>query len=822
MTLSTRRVSFSILLFLGVVTLRTLQPTADPPGYIDWSGGLFFDEGALAHNARNRVIFSRWQTDEWNDFYYSPILTLLKYFVFQLWGVGYIQLRALFITFAAAILLLTWFHVRRSYEYPFNLLILALLGFSYFFAMFNRLGLTETPLTFFMLLSFLLWEKSADNRIDFRPIRRFVWALGSGIVAWIAFTVKSYILFFLPVPLIAAYLAGIQRGNPLENPLRRARWPIIGGYGAGLLFGGTVWYFAFFHKYYEYFNKQTNFVKNLSMPHNLYDIFHNVLYNSFFNAFSSDPIFALLSLLGLLVLFYHWLYQRERVEPFELFMLLWFLFEFSFLSVWSYRPHRYFVSMVLPMAYLSVYFLRTVFKTQAPTWNHATQWSFRVVLFLLFLFILVYWLIPMGWKAFTGLRFVSKRIPPLVLWTMGFINAVFLTGFIGSSRFLKIIHHYPILSRKIIRIGTVFLLCLSFILNGKEWIQWFSHPTYSIPSISRDLAQQLPPGSYVAGLATPELLLPTPIPALYVWENFANDENPFGKYPLTHMLLADFNGERSFYQTHYPNVMAHSRLINTYRIRGSRFYLYSIHNVRLVDVDMTVEEHGNLPFIKLLGTVFNNKKESVYTEIITVLYPTNGDFNQQPISTHRMTVSVPPGQSGWFKGTYPLPKLQTSYDVLVYDRDFLEKIRFEGEELGRQIGTSRYNRKASSFQVRFAQPGKEGFIAYGPYHKFPPGIYSVSFAVGVYSRPISQNMAVMQVDITTDIGRTTIAKQNVFLTPELISSGKMIIPFHFYLPEEKALEFRVYSLGKVPVYVDYVDVAYYRALVGRVGPSSMN
>ena len=58
-----------LIIFIVLFGLRLIHITADPPANLSWSGGLFFDEGALAHNARNKVLFGEWKLDEWNDFY---------------------------------------------------------------------------------------------------------------------------------------------------------------------------------------------------------------------------------------------------------------------------------------------------------------------------------------------------------------------------------------------------------------------------------------------------------------------------------------------------------------------------------------------------------------------------------------------------------------------------------------------------------------------------------------------------------------------------------------------------------------------------------
>ncbi|HZX10278.1 MAG TPA: hypothetical protein VFG01_04960 [Acidobacteriota bacterium] len=66
-----------VFLFLFIVFLlnRIIYIHADPPQYLSESLGAFFDEGIYNHNARNLILFGQWKLDEWNDFYYSAVLS---------------------------------------------------------------------------------------------------------------------------------------------------------------------------------------------------------------------------------------------------------------------------------------------------------------------------------------------------------------------------------------------------------------------------------------------------------------------------------------------------------------------------------------------------------------------------------------------------------------------------------------------------------------------------------------------------------------------------------------------------------------------------
>ena len=51
-------------------------------------GIVWHDEGPWVHNARNRVLWGTWRTDEWNPVFLTPVFTGLEYLSFQTFGVG--------------------------------------------------------------------------------------------------------------------------------------------------------------------------------------------------------------------------------------------------------------------------------------------------------------------------------------------------------------------------------------------------------------------------------------------------------------------------------------------------------------------------------------------------------------------------------------------------------------------------------------------------------------------------------------------------------------------------------------------------------------
>src|SRR6476661_9597786 len=80
-----------LVLTLGA-GLRTAWLTSDPPTKAA-AGVVWHDEGAWAHNARNRALWGTWRTDAWNPLFVAPVFTALEYAAFREFGVGTWQAR---------------------------------------------------------------------------------------------------------------------------------------------------------------------------------------------------------------------------------------------------------------------------------------------------------------------------------------------------------------------------------------------------------------------------------------------------------------------------------------------------------------------------------------------------------------------------------------------------------------------------------------------------------------------------------------------------------------------------------------------------------
>ena len=182
-----------IALALGAV-LRTAWLTADPPTHAT-VGIVWHDEGAWVHNARNRVLWGTWRTDNWNPMFIAPVFTGLEYVAFSQLGVGVWQARTVSVTAGLVSILLLAIGLAASAGPRAAAAGALLLATNYVFVMWNRAALMESTMTAFIVASWAAYALSAR-----RPSAGFL--AGAAVVA--AWFTKASAAFFVAALLLDA------------------------------------------------------------------------------------------------------------------------------------------------------------------------------------------------------------------------------------------------------------------------------------------------------------------------------------------------------------------------------------------------------------------------------------------------------------------------------------------------------------------------------------------------------------------------------------------------------------------------------------------
>jgi len=185
----------ALALLLGAA-LRLVWLTADPPAH-GAVGIVWHDEGAWAHNARNRALWGTWRTDAWNPVFVAPVFPALEYVAFLQFGVGTWQARLVPVAsglFAVAALAMGVWAAGGKRAAIVGAWLLAT---NYVFVMWNRAALMESTMTAFIVAG---WAAYAMTR--WRPAFGYL----AGTMVTLAWFTKAAAAFFVAAIVFDALL----------------------------------------------------------------------------------------------------------------------------------------------------------------------------------------------------------------------------------------------------------------------------------------------------------------------------------------------------------------------------------------------------------------------------------------------------------------------------------------------------------------------------------------------------------------------------------------------------------------------------------------
>jgi 4-amino-4-deoxy-L-arabinose transferase-like glycosyltransferase len=833
--------SYSILLlFVFLILLRVIHLTADPPANLDWSGGVFFDEGMLAHGARNKVLFGQWDLDEWNDFYISPILTYIKWLVFSIAGVGIAQVRLIPLFFSGLSLLFFYLTFKESFNRKTASLALFLLGFNYLFIMFNRPGLTETSVVSFMILSAFFWQRGWNKgRWGHQEIYFFL----SGVSCFTAYIFKN-LPYLLPVPLLATLLSFPILPQPpvSETPhsrtLRSPYLRILASLLLGMLIPFLIWYVFFYLRYFPSIHQAMSYYKQQSVPRSFDQILFNIAHLPFVSYFMKTPIELFLSLacIGYLIyLLFHvapkpatdnelWAADNGRLHPLDLFMLCWYLMHFFFFAVVTYRPVRYYLPIVPPMCALAARAMITLGELKSL--RIPKRLSLVSVPFLIFWLtvFLSYGIIPLLYRF---AQIFSIKLPDLT-WKRGLAISVLIS--------LIFIGMLALISRKwggqswspphgIFFVGFLVLpLGVTIFINGYQYYRWAAHPQYTVRDISRELGQRLQ-NAFIAGLGAPTICLENKHRAIHVYERFFNYRDTLDRYPITHLFMGAYNQEVKFYYRQFFPQMQKAVLEKVYPIKDSHFYLYSLVEPSIEKITVSEErteerEKGGLeeggpssppfsPAHSLKVTLFVRNNEHTNLREVKVGWLLHPPDSEDITALGSSPISLGPGEMG--EVTLSKEVTPGSYHLLAFTLPSYQNI-FEAEYLDHRIGKEQKDPEAyNGVAWKVSRTDGDGnYAVFGPYLRYPPGYLKATFRLKTSDN--TRNLPIARIDVASEMGRKVLATRDLRGEDFRVPGSYEEFGLSCYLEDLEKLEFRVLSQGQTDIWIDQIRVEFTKGL----------
>jgi 4-amino-4-deoxy-L-arabinose transferase-like glycosyltransferase len=500
-------------------------PLADPPWFSS-PGVVWHDEGAWAHNARNRALTGQWQADgdRWNPMYITPVLTGLEYLSFRTFGVGLWQARLVSNAMGVLAVLLLGLGVARIGGRLAGLVAAGLLATNFVTVTYDRAALMEATMVSLIVMSWYAYARSSESPR---------WGLAAGVAALLAYFTKASAVFFLPALgldavltiALARWWVGTTGGRPNARPgqAQAPAWYTLAGLAAaGLLslacFVGPNWQdYRFYNWQMSVTRKPSYTLKALLDRLSWFPIVHD-----FFTRMWAVTVLATGSALGFLA-------RWRKVAPAERLLVLWVglgTLELLLHDVGNERRFVFLVPGVVALAALAIARDRCVLdeRTAESTLPPALLAA------------------PL---VFGGLYLVSGsaiRLTFLADIHAGlFRSAVRWSAGVAAVLGLALYSSWPFVPRLLARLrwSTVTAVTIAAALLGADlwqFSQWAALRTYKNHEAMLAIAQWLPPGTLVHGKLANGLDLENRIVPVFVGLGFGNYEDRLNRRDVRYVL----------------------------------------------------------------------------------------------------------------------------------------------------------------------------------------------------------------------------------------------------------------------------------------------
>jgi 4-amino-4-deoxy-L-arabinose transferase-like glycosyltransferase len=535
-----------LLALLGILAagavLRVLWLTADPPTHAT-VGIVWHDEGPWVHNARNRVLWGMWRTDNWNPVFIAPVFTALEYVAFSLFGVGTWQARTVPVASGLVAIVALGIGLRALAGSRAGVIGAALLATNYVFVMWNRAALMESTMTAFIVVGWAAYAVAS---------RRAAAGLVAGAAAILAFFSKASAIFFVAAIAADACLTVALSALPamrmrlgIDAPRTtdvRAAWLTLGGARAAGLAIAIVFVWPHLAEY-RFYNWQMSVTRKpeytlraLADRASWLPIAHDF--------FTRMWLVTAASAVSIAAVIAGW----RRARPAERLLVMWVAIGLLELIVHDSGNERRYVMFVPALVALAA----ALFGRSGPLLREGTSLSSGarwvaapMVLGLAYLVIGAVVRLAFLYEIGPGVRLaagLSLLATAIVIWKW---NAVVAWG----------------ARQRASGAGIAIVVGLAIVGDLAQYVQWTLHRTSLNYEASRMLRSVLPPGTLVHGKLANGLALENLIKPVFVGRGFGNYDDRLQRDDVRFVLT--YESPRVGYEgpvitevlDHYPNRM---------------------------------------------------------------------------------------------------------------------------------------------------------------------------------------------------------------------------------------------------------------------------
>jgi 4-amino-4-deoxy-L-arabinose transferase-like glycosyltransferase len=502
-----RRFAIGLLaaLVLGGI-LRVAWLTSDPPTHAP-VGIVWHDEGPWVHNARNRVLWGTWRTDNWNPVFIAPVFTGLEFVAFSAAGVGTWQARTVPVASGLAAIALLGVGLGVLAGRRAGIIGALLLATNYTFVMWNRAALMESTMTALLVASWAAYALSG---------RRPVAGVLAGVCAVLAFFTKASAVFFIAalsvdalLTLALAYWPSLRKSlgaiHPSRNPMHASWWTLAGLAAAGALVAAL---FVIPHwSEYRFYNWQMSVtrkpeysVRALMDRASWLPIAHD-----FFTRMWLVTVVAFFSIASIAA-------RWRRAAPAERLLVLWMLVGLAELIVHDSGNERRYVMFIPAMVALAALVLARSGPVTAdwPEPGRHTRWlAIPLLLLLAYLAIGALARLPFLHEIKPGVRLAAGLAVLSV--------AVLVWQWRAVTNWLA--------RQQVPAYGALAIVALAVAADLAQYLQWTANRTTKNYDASVAIGRALPRGTLVHGKLANGLSLDNEIKPVFVGRGFGNYED---------------------------------------------------------------------------------------------------------------------------------------------------------------------------------------------------------------------------------------------------------------------------------------------------------
>jgi 4-amino-4-deoxy-L-arabinose transferase-like glycosyltransferase len=517
-------IGVTLILLVGTV-LRTIWLRADPPtANAGGVGVVWHDEGPWVHNARNRVVWGVWRTDNWNPMFVAPVFTALEATTFSLFGVGTWQART--VPAASGVIAVAFLMAGLGAAQGRRAALVggALLATNYVFVMWNRAALMESTMAALIVVS---WASYAMGRQHVR------WAGIAGVAAVLAFFTKASAAFFLAaivcdalliialsrLPVVRARL-GMSRPEAADT---RMAWWTIGGITAATLLVGVFFVLPHWSEY-RFYNWQMSVLRKPS--YGLKDLKDRASWlpvvQGFFSRMWLVVAAGAVAIAGIAA-------RWRTARPAERLLVLWVLVGLLELVIHddgNERRYVMFIPALIALAALLAGSGEALLPADIATRGPRTRWSAIPLLLLL------------GYLTFGSvvrLAFLDDVLAGRLKVTVyvSALLAVFVTALI--------VWQWRRVTAALARTRVPAMVAAAGLTiavgwNLVEYQQWARHHSYLNYWASLEVGGLLPPGTLVQGKLANGLDLDNRIKPIFIGRDFGNYDDRFQRDDVRYIL----------------------------------------------------------------------------------------------------------------------------------------------------------------------------------------------------------------------------------------------------------------------------------------------